>query len=145
MFIVSAKTCTQIKYRNAKATSGSYNIDPDGPGGHGPFMVFCDMNDKMAVGVTVVGHDSESRTSVKGFEDPGSYERNVSYLGGDFDAVAKLSGLVDASKNCEQFIKYECNGSSGLTHMAGGCHVTLRRRHTGAEPSQQIPSSAHAE
>ena len=111
MFIVSAKTCTQIKSRNPKATSGSYIIDPDGPGGHGPFMVFCDMNDKMAVGVTVVGHDSETRTSVKGFESPGSYKRAVSYLGGDFDAVAKLSGLVDASKNCEQFIKYECYDS----------------------------------
>ena len=108
MFIVSTKTCTQIKSRNPKATSGSYIIDPDGPGGHGPFMVFCDMNDKMAVGVTVVGHSSENRTSVRGFEDRGSYTRDVSYLGGDFDAVAKLSGLVDASKNCEQFIKYEC-------------------------------------
>ncbi|XP_067021503.1 neurexin-4-like isoform X3 [Acropora muricata] len=106
-----AKTCTQIKSRNPKATSGSYIIDPDGPGGHGPFMVFCDMNDKMAVGVTVVGHDSENRTSVRGFDSPGSYERDVSYLGGDFDAVAKLSGLVDASKNCEQFIKYECHNS----------------------------------
>ena len=66
------------------------------------------MNDKMAVGVTVVGHDSEKRTRVKGFEQAGSYARNVSYLGGDSSAVAKLSGLVDASKNCEQFIKYEC-------------------------------------
>ena len=111
MFIVSAKTCTQIKSRNPKAISGSYIIDPDGPGGHGPLMVFCDMNDKMAVGVTVVGHDSENRRMVKGFEDRGSYQRDVSYLGGDFDAVAKLSGLVNASKNCEQFIKYECNHS----------------------------------
>ncbi|XP_074623859.1 contactin-associated protein 1-like [Acropora palmata] len=108
---LSTKTCTQIKSRNPKATSGSYIIDPDGPGGHGPFMVFCDMNDKMAVGVTVVGHSSENRTSVRGFEDRGSYTRDVSYLGGDFDAVAKLSGLVDASKNCEQFIKYECYDS----------------------------------
>ena len=96
MFIVSGKTCTQIKSRNPKATSGSYIIDPDGPGGHGPFTVFCDMNDKMAVGVTVVGHDSENRRSVTGFENAGSYQRDVSYLGGDFDAVVKLSGLVDA-------------------------------------------------
>ena len=116
MFIVSAKTCTQIKSRNPKATSGPYIIDPDGPGGHGPFVVFCDMNDKMAVGVTVVGHDSESRTIVKGFDNPGSYKRNVSYLGGDFDAVAKLGGLVDASKNCEQFIKYECYNSALAYH-----------------------------
>ena len=118
MFIFSAKTCAQIKSRRPKATSGSYIIDPDGPGGRGPFTVFCDMNDKMAVGVTVVGHDSEKRTRVKGLEPAGSYARDVSYLGGDSGAVAKLSGLVDASKNCEQFIKYECYGSV-LLNSAG--------------------------
>ena len=42
-----------------------------------PFKVFCDMTDKDRIGVTVVSHDSESRTLVDGFETPGSYWRNV--------------------------------------------------------------------
>ena len=108
MFIVSAKTYTQIKSRNPKATSGSYIIDPDGPGGHGPFTVFCDMNDKMAVGVTVVGHDSESETLVNGYEARGSYVRNVHYQAEGLVDIQQLAGLLDASTHCEQFIKYRC-------------------------------------
>ena len=112
MFIVSGKTCTQIKSRNPKATSGSYIIDPDGPGGHGPFTVFCDMNDKMAVGVTVVGHDSESETRVYGYEARGSYVRNVHYQAEGLVNIQQLAGLLDASTHCEQFIKYRCFHSS---------------------------------
>ncbi|XP_067022640.1 contactin-associated protein-like 2 isoform X2 [Acropora muricata] len=103
-----AKTCTQIKSRNPKAISGSYIIDPDGPGGHGPFIVFCDMNDKMAVGVTVVGHDSESETRVNGYEKRGSYKRNVHYQAEGLVNIQQLAGLLDASTHCEQFIKYRC-------------------------------------
>ena len=48
------------------SVSGNYVIDPDGEGGLAPFTVFCDMTDKSGVGVTVTGHDSESRTHVNG-------------------------------------------------------------------------------
>ncbi|XP_029200241.2 contactin-associated protein-like 2 [Acropora millepora] len=105
---LSAKTCTEIKNRRPKATSGSYSIDPDGPGGHGPFTVFCDMNDKMAVGVTVVGHDSESETLVNGYDSRGSYVRNVHYQADGLADIQQLAGLLDASTHCEQFIKYRC-------------------------------------
>ena len=109
MFTFLAKTCKEIKTRRPKARSGSYIIDPDGPGGHGPFTVFCDMNDKMAVGVTVVGHDSESETQVNGYEARGSYVRNVSYRAEGLVNIQHLVGLLDASTNCEQFIKYRCH------------------------------------
>ena len=33
-----------------------------------PFTVYCDMSDKNGVGVTVISHDSEGRTHVKGCE-----------------------------------------------------------------------------
>ena len=39
-------------------------IDPDGKGGLAPFSVYCDMKDKNGIGVTVISHDSESRTYV---------------------------------------------------------------------------------
>ena len=57
---------------NTEAKSGSYVIDPDGEGGVKPFKVLCNMTDKGGIGVTVVSHDSENRTLVDGFEDPGS-------------------------------------------------------------------------
>ena len=83
-------------------------IDPDGEGGLLPYYVNCDMSDKKGIGVTVISHDSETRTWVKGFEDPGSYSRNISYTGASFP---QLASLTNVSLHCEQFIKYECYGS----------------------------------
>ena len=68
-----------------------------------PFKVFCDMTDKDGIGVTVVSHDSENRTLVAGFEDPGSYWRNVTY---DETSLIQLANLTASSSHCEQFIKY---------------------------------------
>ncbi|PFX13712.1 hypothetical protein AWC38_SpisGene22184 [Stylophora pistillata] len=75
------KTCSQIKL--CSLSRGSYVIDPDGNGGVKPFKVYCDMTDKNGVGVTVVSHDSESRTLVKGYSDPGAYSRNITYTEAD--------------------------------------------------------------
>ena len=69
-----------------------------------PFKVFCDMTDKGGIGVTVISHDSENRTLVDGFEDPGSYWRNVTY---DETSLIQLASLTASSSHCEQFIKYE--------------------------------------
>jgi len=110
VFCRLGKSCSEIKTHSPQATTGSYVIDPDGEGGYEPFEVFCDMTDKNAVGVTVVGHDSEARTRVAGLEGPGTYVRNVHYLGAGISSV-QLGGLLDFSAYCEQFIKYECYGS----------------------------------
>ena len=88
--------------------SGSYVIDPDDEGGVAPFTVFCDMSDKNGVGVTVIGHDSESRTLVDGCDTEGCYSRDVTYNGA---SLSQLSSLTAVSAHCEQFIKYECFGS----------------------------------
>ena len=66
------------------------------------------MTDKNGIGVTVVGHDSEARILVNGYEDAGSYVPDVHYLGAGLTSVEQLAGLPDVSANCEQFIKYEC-------------------------------------
>ena len=66
------------------------------------------MTDKNAVGVTIVGHDSEARTLVEGCEPPGCYSRDVKYTGGN---ISQLVSLIRVSTHCEQFIKYECHGS----------------------------------
>ena len=76
---VTAASCSVVR-KYVSSVSGNYVIDPDGEGGLAPFTVFCDMTDKNGVGVTVVSHDSESRTYVKGYIGPGSYSRNIREL-----------------------------------------------------------------
>jgi len=66
------------------------------------------MTDKNEVGVAVVGHDSERRTLVNGYEEKGSYVRDVHYEGTGLTSNPQLFGLLDVSAHCEQFIKYEC-------------------------------------
>ena len=103
------RSCSDIKSRRSGSSSGNYMIDPDGKGGVTPFNVQCDMSDKGGVGVTVVSHDSESRThvgNIPGCTSAGCYRKDVSYTG---VSTAQLAALTRVSQNCEQFIKYECN------------------------------------
>ena len=101
------RSCSEIK-KHVSSLSGNYVIDPDGEVGLAPFTVYCDMSDKSRVGVTVVSHDSESRTLVQGCESQGCYSRDVHYTGA---SLSQLASLTRVSSHCEQFIKYECHGS----------------------------------
>ena len=101
---LSNPSCSVIR-KYVSSSSGNYVIDPDGEGGLAPFTVHCDMTDKNGVGVTVISHDSESRTLVDGYSDAGSYSRSIHYSGASF---SQLASLTDVSLLCEQFIKYEC-------------------------------------
>ncbi|XP_028402988.1 neurexin-4-like [Dendronephthya gigantea] len=65
------------------------------------------MTSKNGVGVTEIGHDSESRTLVSGYNPRGSYGRDIKY---DI-SMEQIVAIINQSKNCEQFIKYECFGS----------------------------------
>ena len=98
-------SCSHLKKADPTATSGNYDIDPDGEGDLEPFSVYCDMADNIGVGVTVISHDSESRTFVHGFEGAGSYSRVTHCTGAN---LSQLASLTTVSSHCEQFIKYEC-------------------------------------
>ena len=103
-------SCSDIKTRGGGTSSGTYMIDPNGNGGVTPSSVYCDMSDKGGVGVTVISHDSEKRTHVGNFSrcnTPGCYSKDVRYTG---VSIAQLAALTRVSQNCEQFIKFECNG-----------------------------------
>ena len=100
-------SCSEVK-KKISSVSGNYFIDPDGEGGLAPFTVFCDMTDKSGVGVTVISHDSESRTHVSRCDSRGCYSRDIHYIGASLSQVASLTR---ASSQCQQFIKYECYGS----------------------------------
>ena len=58
------RSCSSIKSGRSGSSSDNYIIDPDGKGGVTPSSVYCDMSGKGGVGVTVISHDSESRTHV---------------------------------------------------------------------------------
>jgi hypothetical protein len=73
------------------------------------------MSSRDGVGVTEIGHDNESRTLVVGHEEPGSYKQTIKYV----ISMEHIIAIINLSKNCEQFIKYECHGSS-IRH--GGSH-----------------------
>ena len=100
-------SCSEVK-KYISSVSGNYVIDPDGEGGLAPFTVFCDMTDKSGVGVTVISHDSESRTHVSGCDPSGCYSRDIHYTGA---SLSQLASLTRVSSHCEQFIKYECYDS----------------------------------
>ena len=102
MFIVLAATCTLLRRKHPSATSGDYIIAPKGS--HSTFQVFCDMTAKNGIGVTVIGHNSESETIVKGYEYPGSYKRQVRYN----LTMKQILAVINESKSCEQFISYKC-------------------------------------
>ena len=107
--IKKMKSCSSIKSGRSGSSSGNYIIDPDGKGGVAPFSVYCDMSDKGGVGVTVISHDSESRTHVPNIlrcGSPGCYKKDVTYTR---VSTAQLAALTRVSQNCEQFIKFECN------------------------------------
>ena len=103
----SPSSCSVIR-KYVSSSDGNYVIDPDGAGGLAPFTVYCDMSDKNSVGVTVISHESESRTLVDGYNSHGSYSRSIHYPG---TSLSQLASLTDVSLHCEQFIKYECYGS----------------------------------
>ena len=104
---VTVTSCSVIR-KYVSSVSGNYVIDPDGTGRLAPFTVHCDMSDKNGVGVTVISHNSESRTYVNGYESAGSYSRDIRYTGA---SLSQLASLTRVSSHCEQFIKYECYGS----------------------------------
>ena len=101
------KSCSEMR-KYVSSVSRNYVIDPDGKRGLAPFTVYCDMTDKNDVGVTVIGHDSESRTFVHGYSGEGTYSRDIHYTGA---TLSQLASLTRASSHCEQFIKYECYNS----------------------------------
>ncbi|KAL9952539.1 hypothetical protein ACROYT_G039808 [Oculina patagonica] len=111
-------SCSSIKSSRSGNSSGNYMIDPDGKGGVTPFSVYCDMSDKGGVGVTVISHDSESRTyagNIPGCGGRGCYSKDVRYTG---VSTAQLAALTRVSQSCEQFIKFECNNGVGFIEQS---------------------------
>ena len=104
-FTAQPATCTSLRRKIPSATSGNHIISPNRS--HSPFQVYCDMTSKNGFGVTVIGHNSESETLVKGYESAGSYKHIIQYN----LTMKQIEAVIDRSKSCEQFIKYRCLNS----------------------------------
>lgn len=102
---IHVRSCSELRLAGYNH-SGVFDIKPDEDSLY--FKVRCNMTDKGGVGVSVVSHNSEQRTAVKGYVSPGSYVKNVTY---DGVTMAQITHLIQASAHCEQFIKYECHHS----------------------------------
>ena len=105
LFTALPASCTSLRQRDSSANSGNYIITPKG---YSPVQVYCDMTSKNAVGVTAIGHDSESETLVNGSEAPQSYKRLIQY---DV-SMQQIVALINESTSCEQFIGYNCYSST---------------------------------
>ncbi|XP_066267465.1 contactin-associated protein-like 5 [Branchiostoma lanceolatum] len=96
-------SCTEVTERSGFNTDRFYVIDPDGPDrGVLPMTVQCDVEGGTAI--TLIGHNSETRTHVNAFTGPGSYSKNVTY----WNNMDQMRVLIDQSSLCKQHIKYEC-------------------------------------
>ncbi|CAB3998485.1 Hypothetical predicted protein [Paramuricea clavata] len=105
-------TCSTILQNNASSKSEMYHINPQGISSSW-FQVYCNMTSNN--GTTVIGHDSESTTLVKGCENPGSYKRKIKY---DIP-LEQIFAIIKESSICEQYIKYECYHSRLLEKPFG--------------------------
>ena len=108
-------TCSGLLKKIPSSHSGLRYLNPQGLVSSPVVQVYCNMTSKSGVGVTVIGHDSESRTLVKGYELPGSYKRKINY---DI-SMKQIVAIMKQSKNCEQYIKYECYESVFRLRSAG--------------------------
>jgi hypothetical protein len=99
------ESCTSLKRKLLSTMSELYTIHPKGL--NSPVQVHCNMSSKNGTGVTEIGHDSESRTLVSGYEDPGTYMHKVKY---DLP-MEQIVAIIQQSQWCEQFIKYECHAT----------------------------------
>jgi len=110
-FTTSGSTCIPPAscafWKSAGQTkTQDYMIDPDGNGGQAPFMIRCDMSKNPP---EAIAYHSVGRTKVKGYENPRSYSKTITYNNGV--TTNQLKVLADKSASCSQTVKYECYGS----------------------------------
>ena len=125
---ITTASCSEIR-KYVSGASGNYVIDPDGEGGLAPLIVFCDMTDKSGVGVTVIRHDSESRTYVHQVRGYGAQGTRVTFITQErvclnWQVSPESLYTVNSLSNTSVIIRYFFTTA---IYMDGGCHVILRR------------------
>ncbi|XP_078595931.1 uncharacterized protein LOC144873001 isoform X2 [Branchiostoma floridae x Branchiostoma japonicum] len=113
-FIVSVGYVSGQTYKNCQAykddgftTNGRYTIDIDDTGSLTSFIVYCDFTSS-STAVTIMNHDSETRTQITGFDNAGEYIDSIAYE----VSMTQIAAVVSDSASCEQHLKYECMHSA---------------------------------
>ncbi|RDD42651.1 Fibrillin-1 [Trichoplax sp. H2] len=103
------KNCYDVLCKDNDAHSGTYTIDPDGPGGVAPFPVHCDLeNRRFGIALTIINHNSPGDNAVGSKGSDGYYTRAISYHGA---SIAQLKALIKTQSHCLQGIRYDCKNS----------------------------------
>ncbi|KAL8625610.1 hypothetical protein ACOMHN_043885 [Nucella lapillus] len=102
-----ARTCTEWQQRGLTVTTEA-DIDPDGEAGSmKPVNVTCDFDSDPGQAVTIIGHDSEVRKRVQGWEGAQEYYQPIIYN----ISIEHVVSIVDQSASCKQFISWECKAA----------------------------------
>ncbi|XP_027058141.1 contactin-associated protein-like 2 [Pocillopora damicornis] len=133
------KTCAGVNLQNPGGPSGYYTIDPDGFGGLPPFSVYCDLHGRWVM--VSFTHDVYGVEVVDGYEEPGSFIRDVTYS----HSLQQMAAAISVSENCRQLISYTCSKSRIMANygdLVGGPYTwwvardgTRQNYWGGADPS----------
>ena len=97
--ITIPRSC-HVYQQNGATKSGTYLIDPDGPGATDPFNAFCDFE----VGVTVIEHDMLSPVPIPSCEGKECFSKSPNYQVNK----SQLLALTSISESCFQEITFNC-------------------------------------
>ncbi|NXF54295.1 CNTP4 protein, partial [Oceanites oceanicus] len=104
------QSCEAYKHRGN--TSGFYNIDSDGSGPLGPFLVYCNMTDTTW---TIIQHNNTNLTRVKSANRENPHTVFFKYSA----SLDQLQATINHAEHCEQELAYHCKKSRLLDKPDG--------------------------
>uniref|UniRef100_A0A8B9TNU6 Contactin-associated protein-like 4 n=1 Tax=Anas platyrhynchos TaxID=8839 RepID=A0A8B9TNU6_ANAPL len=104
------QSCESYKHRGN--TSGFYNIDSDGSGPLGPFLVYCNMTDATW---TIIQHNNTNLTRVKSANRENPHTVFFKYSA----SLDQLQAAINHAEHCEQELAYHCKKSRLLDKTDG--------------------------
>ncbi|XP_066037774.1 contactin-associated protein-like 4 [Chamaea fasciata] len=104
------QSCEAYKHRGN--TSGFYNIDSDGSGPLGPFLVYCNMTEATWA---IIQHNSTNLTRVKSANQENPHTVFFKYSA----SLDQLQATINLADHCEQELAYYCKKSRLLDKSDG--------------------------
>ncbi|XP_030326065.1 contactin-associated protein-like 4 isoform X3 [Strigops habroptila] len=104
------QSCEAYKHRGN--TSGFYNIDSDGSGPLGPFLVYCNMTDATW---TIMQHNNTNLSRVKSANRENPHTVFFKYSA----SLDQLQATINHAEHCEQEFVYHCKKSRFLDKQGG--------------------------
>lgn len=99
-------SCRDYKNSTRVGQKATIRIDVDGKGPLEPFPVSCEFLPDGRI-VTILRHKSEHSTSVDGFQDPGSYFKEIEYEA----SPQQIEVLLKRVRKCSQSLSYSCRSA----------------------------------